>query len=101
MNYNNKLNNFDIFKYVVIILLCIIFLRTCSLSTSKTDKKVDVLENKIDSIQTILSKIPTKNDLMLEGLKVEKRMIQSTDRKLLDVNRQKEIDKLIEKMNNE
>jgi hypothetical protein len=33
--------------------------------------------------------------VQLEGLKVEKRMIQSTDRKILDVQRQSEIDKEI------
>jgi hypothetical protein len=30
--------------------------------------------------------------LQIEGLKSEKRMIQSTDRKILDVNRQTQID---------
>ena len=34
--------------------------------------------------------------LTIEGLKAEKRMIQSTDRKILDVNRQSEIDKEIQ-----
>ena len=36
--------------------------------------------------------------ITIEGLKVEKRMIQSTDRKILDVNRQSEIDKEIENL---
>lgn len=31
--------------------------------------------------------------LQIEGLKAEKRMIQATDRKIMDVNRQNEIDK--------
>ena len=39
-----------------------------------------------------------KKEIKLEGLRVEKRMIQSTDRKILDVNRQKEIDKEISKL---
>jgi hypothetical protein len=34
-------------------------------------------------------------EIKIEGLKSEKRMIQSTDRKILDVNRQSEIDKEI------
>ena len=38
--------------------------------------------------------------LKIEGLKVEKRMIQSTDRKILDVNRQSEIDKEIQNLEN-
>ncbi len=37
--------------------------------------------------------------LKIEGLKSEKRMIQATDRKMLDVQRQSEIDKEIEKLN--
>jgi hypothetical protein len=36
--------------------------------------------------------------LKIEGLKTEKRMIQSTDRKILDVNRQSEIDKEIQEL---
>ena len=39
-----------------------------------------------------------KKDLQIEGLKAEKRMIQSTDRKMFDVSRQTEIDKEIEKL---
>jgi hypothetical protein len=36
--------------------------------------------------------------LQIEGLKVEKRMIQATDRKMLDVQRQNVIEKEIEKL---
>lgn len=47
-------------------------------------------------IQTIKDSTYTKEELNLrlqiEGLKSEKRMIQSTDRKILDVTRQTEID---------
>ena len=46
----------------------------------------------------------TKNELNkiveIEGLKTEKRMIQSTDRKIMDVNRQSEIDIEIKKLEN-
>jgi hypothetical protein len=41
----------------------------------------------------------TKKELTIEGLKVEKRLIQSTDRNILDVNRQSEIDKELEILN--
>jgi hypothetical protein len=40
------------------------------------------------------------NDIKIEGLKSEKRMIQSTDRKILDVQRQTEIDKELSKLIN-
>jgi hypothetical protein len=36
--------------------------------------------------------------LKVEGLKAEKRMIQATDRKILDVNRQTQIDEEIKKL---
>ena len=39
--------------------------------------------------------------LKIEGLKSEKRMIQATDRKILDVQRQNEIEKEINKIENE
>jgi len=78
---------------VIIIMLCLILLRTCTLSTSKIDKKVARIEQKIDSLAS-------KKDIQLEGLKNEKRFIQATDRKMLDVQRQSEIDKEIEKLTN-
>jgi hypothetical protein len=56
---------------------------------------LDALTTKIDSLQSTAA---SKKDLQIEGLKAEKRMIQSTDRKMLDVNRQAEIDKEIEKL---
>ena len=40
-----------------------------------------------------------QQQILIEGLKSEKRMIQATDRKMLDVQRQTEIDKEIEKLN--
>jgi hypothetical protein len=47
-------------------------------------------------VQTIKDSTYTKTELdvrlQIEGLKAEKRMIQSTDRRILDVNRQTEID---------
>ena len=44
--------------------------------------------------------LPTKLDLRIEGLKAEKRMIQGTDRKMLDVQRQNEIERLIDELEN-
>ena len=51
-----------------------------------------------------INKLPTKVDLEIEGLKSEKRMIQATDRKIFDVNRQNQIEqeiKKLEKVNND
>lgn len=77
---------------VFLILLLTIQLNTCGNPTKPLSKKIDVLSQKIDSLERI---IVTKRDLKVEGLRAEKRMIQSTDRKILDVNRQAEIDKEI------
>ena len=59
----------------------------------------------IDSTTLKLNKIPSEVDLRIEGLKSEKRMIQATDRRIYDVNRQNQIEieikELEEKNNNE
>jgi L-asparaginase II len=53
---------------------------------------------KIKKQLTTLDSIATKKDLEIEGLKAEKRMIQATDRKMLDVQRQSEIDVELKKL---
>jgi hypothetical protein len=45
-----------------------------------------------------MDSLVSKKDLLIEGLKTEKRMIQSTDRKMIDVNRQASIDQEIQKL---
>ena len=92
-----KINDFISKHYqkIVFFLLLAILLNTCGNPTKKLDKRVDVLSEKIDSLSTVTV---TKTDLLVEGLKSEKRMIQSTDRKMLDVTRQTEIDKEIENL---
>jgi hypothetical protein len=72
--------------------MVIVFFKTCN-TNSKIEtgnKQIILLNNKIDSLNKELSK-----KIQIEGLKSEKRMIQSVDRKILDVNRQNEIDKEI------
>jgi hypothetical protein len=46
----------------------------------------------------MLNNLPTKVDLQIEGLQAEKRMIQATDRNILDVRRQTEIEDLIRQL---
>lgn len=93
----NKLQNFvgKNFNIIVLSLLVILFFRTCNSDTRSINKRIDKLSEKVDSLQ---STTVTKKDLQIEGLKTEKRMIQSTDRKILDVNRQSQIDKEIEQL---
>ena len=75
---------------VVFLLVLVIFMKTCS-----TNGKVDKVSQRVDSLEVKLT-----NDIKIEGLKSEKRMIQSTDRKILDVQRQTEIDKELSKLMN-
>ncbi len=89
----------------VLLLSVIISLRTCSL-TNKVEKLSKNTEEKILKLDStikygIISKEDVNKMLIIEGLKSEKRMIQSTDRKMLDVTRQSEIDKEIEKLSSE
>jgi len=82
----------EYFKPITLVLLVFILLRSCGGGVSSLNKRVDKLSNKIDSLSQISV---TSKSLKIEGLKVEKRMIQSTDRKLLDVQRQTKIDEEI------
>ena len=83
------------FNVISLTLLLLIFLRTCSSEVKPINKRLDSLTEHVDSLTKITV---THNDLRIEGLKTEKRMIQSTDRKILDVNRQSEIDRELENL---
>ena len=91
------LNTFVTNQYpkMLLILGILIFFNTCGNPNKSLTKKVDTLSQKIDSLELITV---TEKDLKMEGLRSEKRMIQSTDRKILDVNRQSEIDKEINEL---
>lgn len=94
-----KLNEFinQHFKKIEIVFLVLILFNTCGDGgTTKIKKRVETLSTKIDSLS---AEMVTKKDLRIEGLKSEKRMIQSTDRRILDVNRQSEIDKELNELN--
>lgn len=88
---------------IIFPLILIVFLKTCSTNSKIEKLEKDLTEQNIktDSIIKVetLSKEEIEKMLKIEGLKTEKRMIQSTDRKILDVNRQSEIDKEIELLN--
>ena len=83
------------YRKILLLLSLIILVNTCGNPNKTVNKKIESLTGKIDSLETI---IVTKEDLTVEGLKSEKRMIQSTDRKIFDVNRQTEIDKEIQSL---
>jgi hypothetical protein len=83
------------YRKIFFFLLIVIFVNTCGNPTKSLNKKVEALSQKVDSLESITV---TRKDLKIEGLRSEKRMIQSTDRKLLDVNRQSAIDKEIDSL---
>jgi hypothetical protein len=77
------------YRKVFLVMLVLILFNTCGNPNKSTNKRIETLSNKIDSLQTVVA---TKKDLQVEGLKSEKRMIQATDRKIMDVQRQTAID---------
>ena len=74
---------------VLILLLLLTYMKSCGV-----DREVVKIKKQL----TTLDSLATKKDLEIEGLKAEKRMIQATDRKMLDVQRQSEIDVELKKL---
>ena len=87
-----KMNNF--FKEhgnkIIIGLLLLLYFKSCG-----NGSDIKVLKKEVARVELKVDGLPTSNDIRIEGLKAEKRMIQSTDRRILDVDRQSEIDKEI------
>jgi hypothetical protein len=83
---------------ILIILTLFANFRSCRTNTKidKLHKDMIITNQKMDSLLIKLSK-----EIKIEGLKTEKRMIQSTDRKMMDVNRQSEIDKELTVLQND
>ena len=73
---------------IMFLLVVIIFFKTCT-----TNTKVQNVNDSVDSLSVKLRK-----EIKIDGLKSEKRAIQASDRKILDVNRQTEIDQEISKL---
>ncbi len=73
---------------IMFLLVVIIFFKTCT-----TNTRVQNVNDSVDSLSVELRK-----EIKIEGLKSEKRAIQASDRKILDVNRQTEIDQEISKL---
>ncbi len=86
-------NNFEV---ILLFLFLLLFLKQCGVGRDLERIKKENLKisGKMDSLVS-------KKDLIIEGLKTEKRMIQSTDRKMIDVTRQSSIDQEIQKLEKE
>jgi hypothetical protein len=77
-------------QQILLFLFVMLLFRTCG-----TGSEVTRLRKEVESQRIVLENLPTKKDIQIEGLKVEKRMIQATDRKIMDVQRQSEIEREI------
>ena len=84
-------NNFVI---IVLVIALLGFFKSCGDSRELTKMRQEVEAIK-DSTYT---KQELNVELQISGLEAEKRMIQATDRKLLDVRRQTEIEDQIKKL---
>jgi hypothetical protein len=95
----NKINTF--FKEhgskAIIILLILLYFKSCGVDSEMERLKKEIKETSTKTLD-LIQDLPTTNDLEIEGLKAEKRMIQATDRKIFDVQRQNEIEKEIKKL---
>jgi hypothetical protein len=92
----NFLNILDVWGVrLMTLLVLIIFMKTCS-TNSRVDKvktQVQLNNAKIDSLV-----IELRKEIRIEGLETERRMIQSTDRDIMDVNRQGKIGEIIDSL---
>jgi hypothetical protein len=85
-------NNFTV---IVLVIALLTFLKGCN-----DTKKLSNIEKEISAIKdSTYTKVELDRELKITGLESEKRMIQATDRKLLDVRRQTEIEEEINKLN--
>ncbi len=88
---SNKATDLFVSFAIVFVIMLLSFFKSCgdSREISKIRKEMKELKD------STYNKKELDLRLQIEGLKSEKRMIQSTDRKILDVNRQTQIDQEI------
>jgi hypothetical protein len=84
------------FTVIVFVIALLSFFKGCSDS-----REITKIKNEIKAIKdSTYTKDELSRELNISGLEAEKRMIQATDRKLLDVRRQTEIEEEIKKLKN-
>lgn len=89
------------FEIISLAFFLVIFINQCGTSrdVNKIQKNVKLINSEVLEIKSkTLTQEKLSIDLKITGLEAEKRMIQATDRKLLDVRRQSEIEKEIESL---
>lgn len=83
------------FTIIVLLISLITLFKSCGDS-----RQLSKIKSEIKSIKdSTFTKEELLRELKISGLESEKRMIQATDRKLLDVRRQTEIEEEIKKLN--
>jgi len=82
------------FTIIVLVIAVLTLFKSCGDSRELSTIKKEIKEIK-DSTYT---KNELNVELKISGLEAEKRMIQATDRKMLDVQRQTQIDEEIKKL---
>lgn len=80
------------FTTIVLVILVLTFFRGCGDSRELTAIKKEIQEIK----ENTYTKDQLNLIIKIEGLKSEHRMIQATDRKMFDLNRQTQIEKELE-----
>lgn len=82
------------FTIIILVIAVLTFFKSCgdSRELSKVRKDIQAIK---DSTYT---KDELNRELKIMGLEAEKRMIQATDRKILDVQRQTQIEEEIKKL---
>lgn len=81
-------------QQILLFLFVLLLFRSCN-----TSSELRKLRKEYQTQREILNKLPTKKDLQIEGLKGEMRMIQATDRTMMDLDRQNQIEKELQKLN--
>jgi hypothetical protein len=84
-------NNFTI---IVLVIAVLTLFKSCGDSRELSKIKSQIKEIK----ENTFTKYEMKKELTIMGLESENRMIQATDRRLLDVRRQTEIEEEIKKL---
>jgi hypothetical protein len=91
-------NFFNTNSHIILtVFMLLVLLQTCTLNSNLKLVRKEMKNTKlgIDTLTTQLRK-----EMEIEGLKSEKRMIQATDRKLMDVQRQTQIEQEINLLEN-
>lgn len=96
----NKFNTFlaNHGTKLILVFLILTYFKSCGIDSelTKVKKELKATQVELNQMDSTISQLPTANDMRIEALRAEKRMIQATDRKMLDVQRQNAIEKEIE-----